>query len=245
MVPRKRVRAVTGTVLIVLFGIGGGAFSLRFASAAEKKTKEVSTAEQRHKSGDKLKSLALGMFGYLDQYGLFPPAAILNKDGKPLLSWRVLILPYVGEEKLFREFKLDEAWDSPHNKKLLSRMPAVYAAPDVKTKEPYTTFYQVFTGKDTVFEGPRGLRITDITDGTSNTLLIIEAGQAVPWTKPADLPYDAKKPLPALGGVLPDGFFFALADGSARFCKKRYRENVLRLMITRSDGEVIPGPPDQ
>jgi hypothetical protein len=205
---------------------------------------QASDSRDRKKSMKNLMSLALGMHEYLDQYGLFPPAAILNKSGKALLSWRVLILPHVGEEKLFREFKLHEPWDSPHNRKLLSRMPAVYAAPGVKTREPHTTFYQVFTGKDTMFEGPRGIRIVDVPDGTTNTILLIEAGPPVPWTKPADLVYDVKKPLPALGGVFPDGFCLALADGSARFCKRRFHENVLRLMITRNDAQPFPGPLD-
>ena len=81
----------------------------------------------------------------------------------------------IEQENLFVQFKLDEPWDSAHNKKLLSRMPAVYSAPNTKTKEPHATFYQVFMGKGTIFEGPRGGRINDITDGTSNTLFFSES----------------------------------------------------------------------
>ena len=241
-----RKHALVGKLMALLAVVGlGVVFLLDPVSAAENKAKGTATAADRQASMRKLKMLALAMHSYHDQYGLFPPAAVRSKDGKALLSWRVLLLPYVDEQKLFQEFKLDEAWDSPHNKKLLSRMPDIYAAPGVKTNEPYTTFYQVFTGKGTIFEGPRGLRITDITDGTSTTILMIEAAQPVPWTKPADLPYDAKKPLPALGGIFPDGFHYALADGSASFCKRRFRERILRLMITCSDGDIVQGPPDQ
>jgi Protein of unknown function (DUF1559) len=232
----KWTESANGVFLLALVA-AAGAFVSSTAPG-----QDASTGKDRAKSFENLKELGLACHAYHDVNRELPPAAIMSKDGKALLSWRVLLLPFVNEGKLFREFKLDEPWDSPHNKKLLARMPAVYAPPGGKTKEPNSTFYQVFVGKDTVFEGPRGCRYQDITDGTSNTLLMVEAGQAVPWTKPADLPYDAKKPLPALGGIFPDGFHFSLADGSVHFCKKRFRENVLRLMITRNDGQILPGP---
>jgi len=85
----------------------------------------------------------------------------------------------------------------------------------------------------------RGSRIVDIPDGTSTTILLIEAGESVPWTKPADLVFDEKKPLPKLGGMFPDGFHFARADGSAGFCPRRFNEAVMRLMIMRNDGMAV------
>jgi RNA polymerase sigma factor (sigma-70 family) len=202
---------------------------------------QASTAEERQASMDNMKMLALAMHGYLDDNGNFPPAAAFDKDGKPLLSWRVMLLPFIGEKDLFRQFKLDEPWDSPNNKKLLPQMPKVYAPVRGKGKAPHSTFYQVFTGKKTIFEGTRGSRIVDIPDGTSNTILLIEAGESVPWTKPADLVFDEKKPLPKLGGMFPDGFHFARADGSASFCPRRFNEPVMRLMIMRNDGMAIVG----
>lgn len=92
-----------------------------------------------------LRKLALAMHLYADaNKSLMPPPALINKDGKTVLSWRVLLLPYLGERQLYEQFKLSEPWDSPHNKKLLSKMPAVYAPPGFKTREPFSTFYQVF-----------------------------------------------------------------------------------------------------
>src|SRR5262249_37168712 len=114
----------------------------------------------------------------------------------------------------------------------------VFAVGD-RAKAPGTTYYQVFTGQGTAFEGVRGLRVTDFADGTSNTLLIIEAGEPVPWTKPADLAYDAKQPLPKLGGPFKDRIHAALADGSVLALKKDFGEQAMRTLIVRNDGQII------
>jgi hypothetical protein len=181
-------------------------------------------------------------------------------DGAPLLSWRVLILPYIEQGNLYKRFHLDEPWDSPNNLALLSAMPRVYAPPpDLPASVragPSGTFYQVFVGEGTAFEGPQGLRLhDDFPDGTANTILVIEAGEPVPWTKPDDLRYKADEPLPSLGGVFigesPFGLFgprrrkgivAALADGYPRFLPSGYpTEATLRHAITRNDGQAL-GP---
>jgi RNA polymerase sigma factor (sigma-70 family) len=190
-------------------------------------------------SVENLKILALAMHNYLGDYGQFPPAAVYSKDGKPLLSWRVLLLPYLDQANLFAQFKMDEPWDSPSNKKLLAKMPAVYSVTPGKKKETQKTTYQVFTGAGTVFPSPKASKITDITDGTSNTILIVEAAEAVEWTRPADLSYDPKKPLPKLGSISKKGFQVALADGAVRFLKRTIKEATLRALITSNGGEVI------
>src|SRR5262249_31404548 len=138
---------------------------------------------------------------------------VLGKDGKPLLSWRVQLLPYIEEERskdflapppavpkkgplepLFKQFKLHEPWDSKHNLALLDRMPAVFASPRVSVKRKGYTVYQVFTGPEAVFHaGKARFGIGTVPDGTSNTLFAVEASTAVPWTKPADLAFDKDK----------------------------------------------------
>jgi RNA polymerase sigma factor (sigma-70 family) len=195
----------------------------------------------RQQSMNNLKLLALAMHNYLSEYGEFPPAAIFSKDGKALLSWRVLLLPYLDQKDLFLQFKLDEPWDGPTNKKLLEKMPAVFSPTPGKGKETHDTVYQVFTGKGTIFPSPKASKISDITDGTSNTILMIEAANAVPWTKPADLTFDPKAPLPKLGGVVKQGFSTAYADGSAHFLKHSIKEETLKKLITSNGGEVV-GP---
>jgi RNA polymerase sigma factor (sigma-70 family) len=188
-------------------------------------------------SEQSLKQIGIALHNYHDANGRFPAHAIYGKNGKALLSWRVAILPYVGHEALYKEFKLDEPWDSPHNKELIAKMPKIYGPPENAENKKHMTFYQVFVGTGTMFEGSVGLRVADIPDGTSNTIAAVEAGKAVTWTRPLDLAYSANKPLPKLGGMFKNGFNILLADGSVRFVKPKFNEKKMRLAITRNDGE--------
>jgi hypothetical protein len=194
---------------------------------------------------NQLHDLAVGMHHYAeDNKSGLPPHAAFGPDGQPLLSWRVLILPYVEQDELFRQFHLDEPWDSPHNLRLLPRIPKVYA-PVSNRGHPkeHETFFQVFVGPGTAFEGQKGLQLPgDFRDGTSSTILIVEAGSAVPWTKPADVPYSPDSPIPPLGTLSPLYFLVAMADGSVRTVdKQRLSEATLRAAITRNGGEIL-GP---
>jgi hypothetical protein len=189
-----------------------------------------------------LKLLALGMHNYHDTYGQFPPAAVYSMDGKPLLSWRVLLLPKLDQKELFKQFKLDEPWDSPNNKKLLEKMPSIYASGSGKNQERFTTHYQVFTGPGTIFDNMQGRQIREILDGTSNTILIAQAATAVPWTKPDDLVFAANKPIPRLGSPALKGFYTAFADGSVRLLRRDWnaqQEQQMRLIIQRNDGTPV------
>jgi serine/threonine protein kinase len=207
----------------------------KVATLPAEATSMVQVTANKAKNTNNLRQLGLAMHNYHDRYGHFPAPAILSKDGKPLLSWRVALLPLIEEENLFKQFRLDEPWDSAHNKPLLSKMPKIYMHP-LETKETDTTFYQVFVGKDAVFEEKRGCSLADITDGSGNTLLIVEADEPVPWTKPVDLKYAADKPLPKLGGHFPDGFGATIADGSVLFVSRDFDEKILRQAIIRNDG---------
>jgi hypothetical protein len=204
----------------------------------------LKTRESAHRirSANNMRQLAIAMHAYHDQHGRFPPAVVYSQDGQPLYSWRVLVLPYIDQEKLYKEFNLEEPWDSEHNKTLIAKMPATYGLPGVKTKEPFTTYYQVIYGKGAAFEGKEGMRLPgDFPDGTSNTILFVEAAEPVIWTKPADIPYAPDKPLPKLGGLLPDldSFNVAMADGSVRSVNRRVSEKTMRAVIGRADGQLI------
>src|SRR5262249_12447735 len=151
------------------------------------------------------------------------PSDHLGSDKKPLLSWRVLLLPLLEEDNLFKQFKLDEPWDSEHNLKLLGKMPAVYKT-GVEGKDATSTYYQGFADERAMFPPGKRIGFADVPDGSSNTILIIEAGTPVPWTKPADLPYTSNKPLPKLGGPFPDVIHAAFADGAVLALKRNFDE---------------------
>jgi hypothetical protein len=197
---------------------------------------------RRTQDANNLKQLALGMHNYHDTYLRLPPAAMKSKEGKPLYSWRVLLLPYIEEDNLYRQFKLDEPWDSAHNKALLSRMPKTFAAPTTAKDPPFTTRYQVLVDGGALFESDGRVRLTEIPDGTSNTMMIVEAAAPVPWTKPADLTFSPKAPLPRFGGVFKEGFNVAMADGSIQFIPSDTSAETLRAMITKAGGEIFDWP---
>ncbi len=208
------------------------------ASAAVGMTSAQSSIGRRQ-SQRNLSEIGLALHTYHNDFNTFPAAAITDKDGKPLLSWRVAILPYL-EQNLFNQFKHDEPWDSPHNKALLKHMPRIYGPPGLAGGEPVGTYYQAFVGTGAAFELTEKLSVAKFRDGTHLTIMIAEASEPVPWTKPEDLPYDDKKPLPKVGGTLfKDGFHALFGDRSIQFIKSSIDEATLRRLITRSDGEVI------
>jgi Protein of unknown function (DUF1559) len=184
-------------------------------------------------------NLALACANYESAHGRLPPAVVYGKDGQPLLSWRVLILPYLEERDLFNQFKLDEPWDSPHNLPLVEQMPQIYALPGSKSRvlEPGHTICHVFVGKGTAFEGPRGLVLKDVSDDASNTILIIEAGKPVPWTKPEELPFDPDRPLPHLYSPFTNVMRVAMVAGNVHYLPKSIDEQTLRALMTRNGNE--------
>jgi hypothetical protein len=213
------------SLLLTLFG---GMFALP-APAADEPTKEFKLAQEN------LKVIGIAFHSYLDGHNDKWADDITDKDAHVLLSWRVSLLPYIGEKKLYKEFKLDEPWDSEHNKKLIAKMPKVYAPVRGKAK-PGETFYQRFIGKDTIFTENGAGTLLDIPDGTSNTALVVEAGIPVIWTKPADLPFNQKAPLPQLGGMFDGDFHVLLCDGSVYIFKKDYDQDEMKKVIMPADG---------
>lgn len=201
---------------------------------------KVREAASRTHSMNNLKQIALAMHNYHDTYNGFPPAAICDKKtGKPLLSWRVAILPFIEEFNLYKQFKLDEPWDSAHNLKLAQKMPKVYFHPKANQPGDNKTHYRIFYGNGALFDLTKQTKMQTITDGTSNTILTVEAEEPVLWTNPNDLAFDPAKPLPKLlnsNGTTTIG----IADGSVRAIRMPVDPKTLLLLIQKGDGNPIP-----
>lgn len=175
----------------------------------------------------------------------------MTRKGSLSTSWRVLLLPYLEEDNLYKQFHLEEPWDSPHNKPLSEKTPRCYVPALGGNDPPGLTRYQGFVGPGTAFERG-GLTWDDFPDGRSGTILVVEAAEPVLWSKPEDLVYDPDKPLPTLAGSFTKpvhflcyeihrrpGFNACFADGSNRFISSKTDKEIIRGLITRNGGEKV------
>lgn len=235
---------------------------------------EVRKASLRIGSLQNLKQLVLAMHLYHDKHKHFPSAVIMGPDGKTPHSWRVALLPYLDQEKLYQEYRLNEPWDSEHNKQILAKMPEVFNNP-TDNRPGHLTSYLAVVGPNTVFGKPThavggagiemsteafvpgglgggsgveskpgpsaGVYIRQITDGTSNTIAIVEATREIPWTKPEDISFDGKT-VPELGGFYPGGFCVGLCDGSADFFPETIKLEIFRDLLLINDGHLNKWP---
>jgi hypothetical protein len=222
------------------------------------------TAEDKKAAAERLKQIGMATHSYESAYGSLP-AGIVGPKGELGLSWRVALLPFLkGEEKLYTEFKLDEPWDSEHNKKLIPKMPKMFEAPGTlvsngKThlrsfRGPHACIWsapaggakELAPGVNQRFGKVAGRQFISFTDGTSNTLMVAEAAEAVEWTKPDELPFtDAPGgppgPLPKLGLPSEGGFHGLMCDGAVHFFPDTLGEKNIRALISVDLGDV-PGP---
>jgi hypothetical protein len=218
---------------------GGGDY-LSVVAQAKLKGDEAAAAE-------KLRQIGLALHSYHDTNRAFPTSVPGDQSQKALLSWRVHLLPYLEQGPLYKQFKLDEAWDGPNNKKLLDKMPAVYFDPRFQKKEDKLTdtFFQGWTGKGGVLGTAGGASLGVITNanGASQTFLVVEAADPVPWTKPEDLVHDSEKPLPPLGGPKQVDFLAVFCDGHVLRIPAKTDEKTLRCMIDWMNATpfVMPG----
>ncbi|WP_435018032.1 DUF1559 domain-containing protein [Tundrisphaera sp. TA3] len=197
-------------------------------------------AARRAQSTNNFKQIGLALHNYESTNGHFPAAAITSKDGKPLLSWRVAILPYLDQADLYNQFHLDEPWDSEHNKTLIPRMPTVFLNPSTPNPVPGETHYLAFTGPHAAFSDKPN-PIASFLDGTSNTLMVADSTKGVPWSKPEEMQFDinAQPSLFGAGSPHPGGFSALFADGSVRFLLNKINPVTFKALISRDGGEII------
>ncbi len=204
-------------------------------------TGATGTGPANARTRNNMKQIGIAMHAHHDANGALPSSAILGKKGKPLLSWRVQILPYVEQAALYQKIKLDEPWDSVHNKKVFddNPMPKVFEVAGTTKPGDKNTHMQVFRGNGAMFDLIKSTKFAEIADGLSNTIMVATAKTAVPWMKPDDMEFDPKADprdlLLYVGGRTNIG----LGDGSVQSLKRATTVENMRALITKSGGEVV------
>ncbi len=242
----------TGTIPLV----GGGGMVVSPSSSAPvllslllPAVQSAREAANRAAMMNNFRQVTIAMLLSTEASGRLPSQAICDDEGKPLLSWRVAMLPYLGEDELFKEFRLDEPWDSEHNQKLVGRMPSVFSSPDAKAEDTRNglTTVQLITGSGTVFATPsEGLSIDEVQDGTSHTVALVEAlpERAVPWAKPADIAFDPEQPVAGVGNPRRQGglFIVGFLDGHVQTLTADIPADTFKAIVTPSGGEAVELP---
>lgn len=221
-------------------------------TALEPALQVAGTSVDRQQAFQWLKYIGLALINYYsDEKGSdgkprnrFPDAASKTPQGEPLLSWRVHILPYLEQNELYQQFRLDEPWDSEHNRKLLQQMPDQYKLGSEANNAAGKTSVLLPVGELTAFPNGRGLAFKELSDGASQTILAVEADDehAVPWTKPEDLQFDPAQAKAGLGRHYGLGFIALMADGSVQFFDDKLDSASVRAMFTRAAQDVVKPP---
>ncbi len=196
-----------------------------------------------------LKQICLALHEYNAAYGCLPPAYVEDEKGRPMHSWRVMILPFLGQEALYRKYRFDEPWDGPNNRRLVDAVIEVFSCPAENGSPSTMTNYLAVIGPHTAWPGTRSTRLDDFANGTSNTLLVVEvADSGIHWMEPRDLHVVQMAPTvnseagQGISCAHPGGANVAFADGSGRFLPEGVSREELRALLTIAGGE--PMDPD-
>ncbi len=246
--PPKRSSSGTSSVLIVALVLLGcfvlcGPILLALLLPAVQAARE---AARRTACSNNLKQIALALHNYHDTHKTFPPAYIADENGRPMHSWRTLILPFLEQQAVYARYDFNQPWDSPQNQAAIDVVIPVYNCPSApSTGTPYTN-YMFVTGPGSAFEGQKAVRIRDIKDGTSNTIAVVEVpGGGTHWAQPDDIDVEAFLRLANQQpgrSYHPGGFQAALFDGSVHFFEDTIDSSVLRALITPQGQEQVNVP---
>jgi prepilin-type processing-associated H-X9-DG protein len=209
----------------------------------------VRPQSRRAQCTNNLKQIALALHNYHSTHGSFPPAYVADASGRPMHSWRVLILPYLDHLPLYRQYRFDEPWDGPNNSQLAATSLGVFRCPEDQAGPPAETNYLLVVGPETAWPGARCVRLDEISDGASNTILLVEVRQSgIAWMEPRDLhvlqmaPGVNAKAGQGISSGHPGGANVAFADGLVLFLPDSLTPAELRGLLTIRGGEPR-GPP--
>jgi Protein of unknown function (DUF1559) len=241
--PRWRSRMSVGTLMKLIFAC---ACSFGLIATLGRAVGSAREAARRSQCSCNYCQILLALHNYHSQYNVFPPAYIADANGRPMHSWRVLILPFLEQTPLYNRYNFAEPWNGPNNVTLLNSMPSIFVCPSRYSNPTNLTSYLAVTGPGTMFPGARSLKLDDVTDGTSNTLVIVEVDNVnVPWTAPTDLDErtmsfqinDPKRP--GISSKHPGGANVGVADGRTRWARDSMTPGNLRAALTIAGGEGI------
>lgn len=239
--PKDRALTVrTDRILLLIVGVVGVVILLPFFLRGVSRK----PAPPRHECQNNLKVLGLALLNYQFEHGRFPPAYIADEHGKPMHSWRVLILPYLDRAALHRAYRFDEPWNGPNNRKLADHGLSIFNCPEDDSEPSMRTSYMVVVGPNTMFPGSKSTQLSDISDGQAETIMLVEvAGSDVHWMEPRDLPVEL-----ALGGINTaagqsisskhsGGVNVVFADARTAFLPDKTDRDQLKAWFTINDGE--------
>jgi hypothetical protein len=239
--PLVVVLAIAGGVLFICGGILV-ALLLPAVQAAREAARRASCANN-------LKQIGLAMHMYHEQYQCFPPAYIADKNGRPMHSWRVLLLPFMEQEGLYEQYDFKEPWNGPNNSRLVNMIDNVYVyrcPSEDSTVNRSETSYVMIVGPGTISDGPTPTRISQITDGTSNTIMLVEVtGSGIHWAEPRDLKVEEVAfginggAGNGIGSRHPSVANVLLCDGTVRSIDESIDPELLRGMTTVAGGEDV------
>ena len=242
--PKKTIVVVLSIATIVVV-LAGGLITLLYLLLAPAMAQARVEAMQLQCTS-RLESIAAAMNAYHDDYGSFPPAYTVDEDGKPMHSWRVLILPYLTnyQQWLANEYDMEQPWDSQHNSSLLRQMPFEFSSPNDTADSSTETSFMIVAGPGTAFSGSEWINKKDILDGPKNTILVVEAaGQNVPWTQTQDLDFEAinfsTNQVGGLNSEHSEGVTVLFADGSVHFIPKEAKPEHVEALFTIDGGEKV------
>jgi type II secretory pathway pseudopilin PulG len=205
-------------------------------------------AARRSQCNNNLKQIGLGLQTYADVNRTFPPAYIADANGKPMHSWRVLILPYIEQQALYDRYDFDEPWDGPNNRQLAGLIPPPYRCPLDSAGGPTSTNtnYAAITGPGTMFDGDTPTHFGSIKDGTLNTIMVAETTAGINWMEPRDLDinqmsFQVNASPSEISSHHPGGALVVFADGHTNFLQQSMPAQILRALITKAGGEQIQG----